>query len=97
MALFVGANDALKKRVQDILPDQTRVEFVSCPDVIHAAMMQILRENLNEYENEITTTFKPENKQKKEEFKDNLNNEIVKFPSTITENFHLTSNNSLVE
>ena len=80
MALFVGANEALKKRVQDILPDQTRVAFVSCPDVIHAAMMQILRENFNETEN---STFSPQKEQINEDDADNQINEVT---SSLTKN-----------
>lgn len=44
MALFVGLNDGLRKKVQDMIPDERRTAFVSCPDVIHAAMMKILRD-----------------------------------------------------
>lgn len=60
MALFVGANDSLKKRVLEILPDCKRVAFVSCPDVIHAAMMQILSEKFSEETNEENNSLKNE-------------------------------------
>lgn len=53
MTLFVGANQELRNRVKSIITDETRVAFVSCPDVIHAAMMKILRDEflLNETNN----------------------------------------------
>lgn len=44
MALFVGANDELQQRVRDLVGDPDRCCFVFCPDVIHAAMAEILAE-----------------------------------------------------
>jgi len=43
MTLFVGANDSLKERVVEFVPNESSRCFVSCPDVIHAAMMELLR------------------------------------------------------
>lgn len=44
MALFVGLNNSLRAKVQALISDKRRTAFVSCPDVIHAAMMKILRD-----------------------------------------------------
>jgi len=42
MAPFVGANQSLKTKVREMVSDEVRCAFVSCPDVIHSAMMKIL-------------------------------------------------------
>ena len=42
MALFVTSNAGLQNRVREILGDNSNCCFVSCPDVIHAAMLSIL-------------------------------------------------------
>lgn len=44
MALFVGANESLQKQVRDLVGDPQRTCFVYCPDVVHAAMNEILYE-----------------------------------------------------
>jgi hypothetical protein len=44
MSLFVGAKPELRSKVLEIVGDEERVCFVSCPDVVHAAMTQILKE-----------------------------------------------------
>ena len=46
MALFVTMKEDLCERVRRILPAEDRTCFVSCPDVIHAAMDNIIREKL---------------------------------------------------
>jgi len=43
MALFVGADDDLRRDIDDVLISDASC-FVTCPDVIHAAMAMILRE-----------------------------------------------------
>ncbi|KAE9548080.1 hypothetical protein FO519_008709 [Halicephalobus sp. NKZ332] len=47
MSLFVTMKEDLKHRVRELIPDETRTCFVSCPDVIHAAMDRILKEDFN--------------------------------------------------
>ncbi|XGW35211.1 hypothetical protein V3C99_018883 [Haemonchus contortus] len=42
MALFVGAGDSLRESVRSIVGDDSRICFVSCPDVVHAAFARIL-------------------------------------------------------
>ncbi|VDM53211.1 unnamed protein product [Angiostrongylus costaricensis] len=42
MALFVGASESLRQSVGSIVGDDSRVCFVSCPDVIHAAFSRVL-------------------------------------------------------
>ncbi|KAK6759608.1 hypothetical protein RB195_021285 [Necator americanus] len=42
MALFVGANKSLRESVQSIVGDESRICFVSCPDVVHAAFARVL-------------------------------------------------------
>ncbi|EPB79694.1 hypothetical protein ANCCEY_01238 [Ancylostoma ceylanicum] len=42
MALFVGAGESLRESVQSIVGDESRVCFVSCPDVVHAAFARVL-------------------------------------------------------
>ncbi|KJH41349.1 hypothetical protein DICVIV_12679 [Dictyocaulus viviparus] len=42
MALFVGAGESLRESVGSIVGDDSRVCFVSCPDVIHAAFSRVL-------------------------------------------------------
>ncbi|KAL3990737.1 Trehalose-phosphatase [Acanthocheilonema viteae] len=44
MAIFVGAKMSLREEVKQLIGDESRCCFVSCPDVIHAAMSQILNE-----------------------------------------------------
>ena len=44
MALFVTMKEDLRNRVRQLIPDETRTCFVSCPDVIHAAIDKILKE-----------------------------------------------------
>ncbi|MFH4973380.1 hypothetical protein AB6A40_000089 [Gnathostoma spinigerum] len=44
MAIFVGMNENLKSSVRTIITDPTRCCFVSCPDVIHAAMAAVLNQ-----------------------------------------------------
>ncbi|VDK89199.1 unnamed protein product, partial [Onchocerca ochengi] len=44
MAIFVGTKMSLREEVKQIVGDESRCCFVSCPDVIHAAMSQILNE-----------------------------------------------------
>jgi hypothetical protein len=44
MSLFVGAKPELRSKVLEIVGDEERVCFISCPDVVHAAMTQILKE-----------------------------------------------------
>ncbi|CAB3410271.1 unnamed protein product [Caenorhabditis bovis] len=43
-ALFVDARENLKSMVAQIVPDESRVCFVSNPDVIHAAFAKIIKE-----------------------------------------------------
>jgi hypothetical protein len=45
MALFVTMKEELCDKVRQILPAEDRQCFVSCPDVIHAAMDNIIKEN----------------------------------------------------
>lgn len=42
MALFVGAGESLRESVQSIVGDDSRICFVSCPDVVHAAFARVL-------------------------------------------------------
>ncbi|CAI4228690.1 unnamed protein product [Auanema sp. JU1783] len=42
MALFVGANEDLKSKVRDIVKDDSRVCFISTPDVVHAAFARLI-------------------------------------------------------
>ncbi|KAL6724890.1 hypothetical protein Aduo_019736 [Ancylostoma duodenale] len=42
MALFVGAGESLRESVQSIVGDESRICFVSCPDVVHAAFARVL-------------------------------------------------------
>ncbi|WKY15543.1 hypothetical protein Q1695_000769 [Nippostrongylus brasiliensis] len=42
MALFVGAGDSLKESVRSTVGDDSRICFVSCPDVVHAAFARVL-------------------------------------------------------
>uniref|UniRef100_A0A0R3RWV2 T6PP_N domain-containing protein n=1 Tax=Elaeophora elaphi TaxID=1147741 RepID=A0A0R3RWV2_9BILA len=42
--IFVGAKVSLREEVKEVVGDESRCCFVSCPDVIHAAMSQILNE-----------------------------------------------------
>ncbi|VDK74990.1 unnamed protein product [Litomosoides sigmodontis] len=42
--IFVGAKMSLREEVKQVVGDESRCCFVSCPDVIHAAMSQILSE-----------------------------------------------------
>ncbi|VDM75064.1 unnamed protein product [Strongylus vulgaris] len=42
MALFVGAGESLRDSVRSIVGDDSRICFVSCPDVIHAAFARVL-------------------------------------------------------
>uniref|UniRef100_F1L1P1 Trehalose-phosphatase n=1 Tax=Ascaris suum TaxID=6253 RepID=F1L1P1_ASCSU len=44
MALFVGVNENLRESVRQLVGDVSRCCFVSCPDVIHAAMAELLNE-----------------------------------------------------
>ncbi|KHN76157.1 Trehalose-phosphatase [Toxocara canis] len=44
MALFVGLNEKLRESVRHLVGDQSRCCFVSCPDVIHAAMAELLNQ-----------------------------------------------------
>ncbi|KAI6191984.1 putative trehalose-6-phosphate synthase 2 [Aphelenchoides bicaudatus] len=44
MSVFVGAKPDLQKRVQQIVGSPQNVCFVSCPDVIHASIYQLLRD-----------------------------------------------------
>uniref|UniRef100_A0A915PXY7 Trehalose-6-phosphate phosphatase helical bundle domain-containing protein n=1 Tax=Setaria digitata TaxID=48799 RepID=A0A915PXY7_9BILA len=44
MAIFVGAKIPLREEVKQVVGDDNRCCFVSCPDIIHAAMSQILNE-----------------------------------------------------
>ncbi|KAK6112998.1 Trehalose-phosphatase [Brugia pahangi] len=44
LAIFVGAKMSLREEVKQVIGDESRCCFVSCPDVIHAAMSQILNE-----------------------------------------------------
>uniref|UniRef100_A0A1I7ZXX3 T6PP_N domain-containing protein n=1 Tax=Steinernema glaseri TaxID=37863 RepID=A0A1I7ZXX3_9BILA len=41
MALFVGRSETLKQSVRDLVGDDSRCCFVSCPDVVHAAMTSL--------------------------------------------------------
>uniref|UniRef100_A0A914H5A4 Trehalose-6-phosphate phosphatase helical bundle domain-containing protein n=1 Tax=Globodera rostochiensis TaxID=31243 RepID=A0A914H5A4_GLORO len=43
MALFVTSDESLQQRVLEIVKDKDRCCFVSTPDVIHAAMMTLLK------------------------------------------------------
>ncbi|VDK51700.1 unnamed protein product [Anisakis simplex] len=47
MALFVGLNEKLRQSVRQLITDQSRRCFISCPDVVHAAMAELLNEKLN--------------------------------------------------
>lgn len=42
MALFVGAGESLRDSVRSIVGDDSRICFVSCPDVVHAAFARVL-------------------------------------------------------
>lgn len=44
MAIFVGTKTSLRQEVKGIIGDDSRCCFVSCPDVIHAAMSQLLND-----------------------------------------------------
>lgn len=44
MSIFVGAKPDLQKRVQQLVGNPQNVCFVSCPDVIHASIYQLLRD-----------------------------------------------------
>lgn len=44
MALFVTMKDALRSKVNEFISDNTRTCFVSCPDVIHAAIDRVLKD-----------------------------------------------------
>ncbi|KAM3727834.1 Trehalose-phosphatase [Dirofilaria immitis] len=44
MAIFVGTKVSLREEVKQVVGDESRCCFVSCPDVIHAAISQILNE-----------------------------------------------------
>uniref|UniRef100_A0A915EJL1 Trehalose-6-phosphate phosphatase C-terminal domain-containing protein n=1 Tax=Ditylenchus dipsaci TaxID=166011 RepID=A0A915EJL1_9BILA len=73
MALFVGANESLQTRVKERVVDESRCAFVSCPDVIHAAMMRILQDFLQNHNsntpanstNSTTTSNTPQDVNKK--------------------------------
>lgn len=45
MAIFVGAKPELQKRVQQLVGNPQNACFVSCPDVIHAAIYRLLRDS----------------------------------------------------
>uniref|UniRef100_A0A0N5B021 T6PP_N domain-containing protein n=1 Tax=Syphacia muris TaxID=451379 RepID=A0A0N5B021_9BILA len=47
MAIFVGLNEELRDEVRDIVGDDCRCCFVSCPDVIHASMALLLNEDIH--------------------------------------------------
>ena len=47
MSIFVTMKEDLRNRVRAIIPDETRTCFVNSPDVIHAAMDRILKEDFN--------------------------------------------------
>uniref|UniRef100_A0A183C814 HAD_SAK_1 domain-containing protein n=1 Tax=Globodera pallida TaxID=36090 RepID=A0A183C814_GLOPA len=58
MALFVTSDESLQQRVLEIVKDKDRCCFVSTPDVIHAAMMTLLKTaqqkgNVDEKEKEV--------------------------------------------
>ncbi|EFO14023.1 trehalose-6-phosphate synthase [Loa loa] len=44
LTIFVGAKMSLREEVKQVVGDESRCCFVSCPDIIHAAMLQILNE-----------------------------------------------------
>lgn len=44
MVIFVGLDEKLRQSVRDIVENENRCCFVSCPDVVHAAMAQLLNE-----------------------------------------------------
>ena len=46
MIIFVTMKEELRSRVRELIPDETRTCFVSSPDVIHAAMDRVLKEDL---------------------------------------------------
>uniref|UniRef100_A0A7E4ZXJ4 T6PP_N domain-containing protein n=1 Tax=Panagrellus redivivus TaxID=6233 RepID=A0A7E4ZXJ4_PANRE len=46
MAIFVTQKPELRERVRTLLPSESQSCFVSCPDVIHAAMHKILKESM---------------------------------------------------
>uniref|UniRef100_A0A0N4ZQV1 T6PP_N domain-containing protein n=1 Tax=Parastrongyloides trichosuri TaxID=131310 RepID=A0A0N4ZQV1_PARTI len=47
MSIFVGTNEKLRSRVRELVNDECRVAFVSCPDVVHAAMWKLIQEHKN--------------------------------------------------
>jgi len=69
MTIFVNMDEGLRKRVREIVPDPDRCCFVSCPDVIHSAMMELLAQDLLPIP-DISggpSNSKPENSAEKEE------------------------------
>uniref|UniRef100_A0A0K0FP14 Trehalose-phosphatase (projected from Caenorhabditis elegans ortholog gob-1) n=1 Tax=Strongyloides venezuelensis TaxID=75913 RepID=A0A0K0FP14_STRVS len=45
MSIFVGTNEKLRSKVRELVNDESRVVFVSCPDVVHAAMWKLIQEH----------------------------------------------------